>query len=56
MSFSWLAARLACLRDLVAITRQSDGEQELELLRLRQQVRILQRKQTRQFRISASEI
>jgi putative transposase len=55
MCFSLLASLLAFLLDLVAITRQSDREKDLELLLLRQQVRILQRKQTRRLRISAGE-
>ena len=55
MWFSLLASLLAFLLDLVAITRQSDREKDLELLLLRQQVRILQRKQTRRLRISAWE-
>jgi len=55
MCFSFLASLLAFLLDLVAITWRFDREKDLELLLLRQHVRILQRTQTRRLRISAWE-
>ncbi len=53
--FSMLAQILSFCLDLAAIRRQSDHEKDLERLLLRQHVRILQRKQTRQLRLSSWE-
>lgn len=45
MIYFVLAHIWAFLLDLIAITRRSDREKDLEILLLRQQLRILQRKQ-----------
>ncbi len=55
MFFSLLAALLAFLLDLVTLACTSDQAKDLELLLLRQQVRILQRKQPRRLHISVWE-
>lgn len=55
MLFSLLASLLSFLLDLVVITRQSDHTKDLELLLLRQQVRILHRKHNRRLRLSTCE-
>ncbi len=46
---------LSFLLDLVATARRSDREEDLELLLLRQQLRIFQRKQAQPVRISRWE-
>ncbi|HSH80607.1 MAG TPA: integrase core domain-containing protein, partial [Herpetosiphonaceae bacterium] len=55
MCFSLLASLLSLLLDLVIIRYQTEQAKDLELLLLRQQVRILHRKQTRQLRIAMWE-
>ncbi len=52
MVFSLLASRLSLLLDLVTLTLKSDPAKDLELLLLRQQIRIL-RKQTSQLRMTS---
>ncbi len=55
MFFSLLAFLLSFLIDLVVISRQSDHAKDLELLLLRQQVRILHRKSTGRLHLSAAD-
>jgi hypothetical protein len=55
MLFFVLAHVLSFLLDLVATIRLSDREKDLEILLLRQQVRILQRKRAYAPRISCWE-
>ncbi len=55
MLYTLLAHVLSFLLDLVTLTRLSDHEKELELLLLRQQVRILQRKLAHPPRLARSE-
>ncbi len=55
MVYFILAQLLSFLLDLVAMLRLSDHEKDLELLLLRQQVRILQRKLNHPPRISRGE-
>ena len=55
MLYYFLAHGLSFLLDLVALARLSNPEKDLELLLLRQQVRILQRKLDHPPRISRGE-
>ena len=55
MCFSLLASLLSFLIDLVVISRQSDHAKDLELLLLRQQVRILHRKSTGRLHLSVAD-
>ncbi len=55
MIYFILAHGLAFLLDLIATLRRSDHEKDLEILLLRQPLRILQRKQPRPPRISRWE-
>ena len=55
MLYSLLALVLSFLLDLVAMAWLSDHEKDLELLVLRQQVRILQRKLSHPPRLARSE-
>ena len=55
MFYFLLAQILSRMLDLVALVRLSDREKDLELLRLRQQLRILQRKQSHPPRIARWE-
>jgi transposase InsO family protein len=55
MFFFALASIVSFLLDLVSIGRRSDREKDLEVLLLRHQVRILQRKQTGRLRLMSWE-
>jgi len=55
MLFFVLAQTLSLLLDLIGVRCRSDHDKDLEILLLRQQLRILQRKQPRAPRISRWE-
>ena len=55
MIFLLLQHLVSCLLDLSTVARRSDRDKDMEILLLRQQLRILQRKQPRSPRISRWE-
>lgn len=52
MIFFGLAQAVSAMLDLIALIGQSDRDKDIEILLLRQQLRILQRKQPQAPRIS----
>jgi hypothetical protein len=55
MVFFYLAQALSPVIDLIRLGRRADHDKDLEILLLRQQLRILQRKQSRATRLSRWE-